>query len=206
VPEVGVCILISKDKWQKLKIMVSQLLTQLKKDVNLLSHKELLSDRGFLVYVMQAYPAMAPYLKGFQGFHLTVEMWRGNRDVEGWKLMPKALTARGATEDSWLGTAAAAAAELAYLMRKKTDCILRGPSTGKTLVAPWVSGIEGLVIFSSSPIANSMAGAGGSSAVCLWRCVWKRICLYHTRLLCRFPERTPSSWGTEIPDRSMGPQ
>ena len=36
-----------------------------------LSHKELLSDRGFLVYFTRMYPAMIPYLKGF---HLTIEM------------------------------------------------------------------------------------------------------------------------------------
>jgi hypothetical protein len=53
-----------------------------KKDIKL-SHKELLSDRGFLVYVTRTYPAMVPYLKGF---HLTIEMWRGGRDSEGWKL------------------------------------------------------------------------------------------------------------------------
>jgi hypothetical protein len=48
-----------------------------------LSHKDLLSDRGFLVYVSKTYPAMIPYLKGF---HLTIEMWRGNRDQDGWKM------------------------------------------------------------------------------------------------------------------------
>ncbi len=47
-----------------------------------LPHKELLLDQGFLVYVTQTYPAMVPYLKGF---HLTIEMWRGGQDVEGWK-------------------------------------------------------------------------------------------------------------------------
>jgi hypothetical protein len=51
-----------------------------------LSHKELLADRGFLVYLTRTYPAMVPYLKGF---HLTIEMWRGGRDAKGWKL-PKA--------------------------------------------------------------------------------------------------------------------
>ncbi len=45
-------------------------------------HKELLADRGFLVYVTRTYPAMVPYLKGL---HLTIEMWRGGRDAEGWK-------------------------------------------------------------------------------------------------------------------------
>ena len=48
-----------------------------------LSHKELQSDRGFLVYVTRTYPAMVPYLKGF---HLTLETWRGGRDLEGWKV------------------------------------------------------------------------------------------------------------------------
>jgi hypothetical protein len=36
-----------------------------------LNHKDLMSDRGFLVYVTRAYPGMVPYLKGF---HLTIEM------------------------------------------------------------------------------------------------------------------------------------
>lgn len=48
-----------------------------------LDHKELLKDRGFLVYVTRTYPAMVPYLKGF---HLTIESWRGGRDEDGWKI------------------------------------------------------------------------------------------------------------------------
>ncbi len=36
-----------------------------------------------LTYVASAYPAMKPYLKGF---HLCLEMWRGGRDTEGWKV------------------------------------------------------------------------------------------------------------------------
>ena len=44
--------------------------------------KKLQSDRGFLVYLTQAYPGMKPYLKGF---HLSLEMWRGGRDSKGWK-------------------------------------------------------------------------------------------------------------------------
>ncbi len=48
-----------------------------------LSHKELMSDRGFLVYVTRTYPTMIPYLKRF---HLTIEMWRGGRNAEGWKV------------------------------------------------------------------------------------------------------------------------
>ena len=62
-----------------------------------LSH--MLSDRGFLVYVTRTYPAMVPYLKGF---HLTIEMWRGGRDPEGWKLRPgdaSALSEDASTPD-----------------------------------------------------------------------------------------------------------
>jgi hypothetical protein len=60
-----------------------------------LSHKELLSDRGFLVYVTRTYPAMVPYLKGF---HLTIEMWQGSRDTEGWKLPPRGDSSVGSSE------------------------------------------------------------------------------------------------------------
>ena len=48
-----------------------------------LVHKELLANRGFMVYVTRTCPALVPYLKGF---HLTIKMWRGGRDVDGWKL------------------------------------------------------------------------------------------------------------------------
>ncbi len=48
-----------------------------------LSHKELLSDRGFLVYVTRTYPPMVPCLKGF---HLTIKMWQGSWHADGWKL------------------------------------------------------------------------------------------------------------------------
>ena len=51
--------------------------------MNMLPHSELLSHRGFLVYVTRTYPPMIPYLKGF---HLAADMWRGGRDKEGWKL------------------------------------------------------------------------------------------------------------------------
>ena len=48
-----------------------------------LSHKEMLSNQGFLVYVTRTYPVMVPYLKGF---HLIIEMWHGGQDADGWKL------------------------------------------------------------------------------------------------------------------------
>ena len=81
---LGVCVLTSKEKWTKLKNILKKWAKVLDESrAPKLSHKELLADRGFLVYVTRTYPAMVPYLKGF---HLTIEMWRGGRDEEGWKL------------------------------------------------------------------------------------------------------------------------
>ena len=81
--QLGVCTLTSEEKWGKLKKLLKKWLDLLEAGETDLAHKELLSDRGFMVYVTRTYPAMIPYLKGF---HLTIEMWRGGRDAEGWKL------------------------------------------------------------------------------------------------------------------------
>lgn len=82
---LGVCQLTSEDKWNKMKDILATWRTRLENGVKMLPHAELLSHRGFLVYVTRTYPPMVPYLKGF---HLSADMWRGNRDEEGWKLPP----------------------------------------------------------------------------------------------------------------------
>ena len=81
--QLGVCMLTSQEKWIKMKGILTKWKKVLETESPKLSHKKLLSDRGFLVYVTRTYPAMVPYLKGF---HLTIEMWRGGCDPEGWKL------------------------------------------------------------------------------------------------------------------------
>ncbi len=90
IPDLRVCVLTSAEKWSKVKAILkkwSTLLLGHKEGEQLrLAHKELLSDRDFLVYVTRAYPAMVPYLKGF---HLTIKMWRAGQDAEGWKLPVK---------------------------------------------------------------------------------------------------------------------
>ncbi len=87
VPDLGVCVLTSAEKWVKMRGILRKwwdLLNDSKEGEDLrLSHKDILLDRGFLVYVTKTYPAMISYLKGF---HLTIKMWRGGRDSEGWKL------------------------------------------------------------------------------------------------------------------------
>ena len=40
---------------------------------------------------------MVPYLKGF---HLTIEMWRGGRNIEGWKVQDDASAGSSASLDS----------------------------------------------------------------------------------------------------------
>jgi hypothetical protein len=104
VSELGVCVLTSVEKWIKQKGILAKWWGRLRdgrgeKDIQL-DHKELLSDRGFLVYVTRTYPAMIPYLKGF---HLTIEMWRGGRDLEGWKLRDGEVNANAQYQslDSW---------------------------------------------------------------------------------------------------------
>ncbi|KAL3826346.1 hypothetical protein ACHAXA_003670 [Cyclostephanos tholiformis] len=78
----GLVVLTSQEKWDRLKTICRHWLECITRGENMLDFKRLRSDRGFLVYVTQVYPAMKPYLKGF---HLSLESWRGGRDAEGWK-------------------------------------------------------------------------------------------------------------------------
>jgi hypothetical protein len=82
-PGLGIVVLTSQDKWDRTKAICQHWHSLLVQGQTELPFKQLESDRGFLVYVANAYPAMKPYLKGF---HLSLEMWRGGRDAEGWKL------------------------------------------------------------------------------------------------------------------------
>jgi hypothetical protein len=81
--KLGVCVFTSKEKWMKMQGILEEWRMALVTPASKLSHKELLSDWGFLVYVTWTYPAMVPYLKGF---HLTIKMWWGGWDADGWKL------------------------------------------------------------------------------------------------------------------------
>jgi hypothetical protein len=82
--EVGkdgsVVVMTSQEKWDRLKAVCSYWLGELRAGRTQLDFKKLQSDRGFLVYVTQAYPGMKPYLKGF---HLSLKTWRGGWDAKG---------------------------------------------------------------------------------------------------------------------------
>ena len=51
-PELGVCVLTSRDKWSKMKRILNKWSKVLASSEPQLSHKELLSDRGFLVMLL----------------------------------------------------------------------------------------------------------------------------------------------------------
>ncbi len=84
--ELGVVVLTSQEKWDQLKSICSFWLEIINEGVKELDYKRLLSDWGFMVYVVQAYPGMKLYLKGF---HLFLETWQEGCDKEGWKLNTK---------------------------------------------------------------------------------------------------------------------
>ena len=106
-----------------------------------LDHKTLRSDRGFLVYVTQAYPAMVPYLKGI---HLSLETWRGGRDEEGWKVREPVSKDEepSTTEDDDI-----------TLIHEKTPELpaLDAPASGVTQAAPRLKAdLEALLFLSSA--------------------------------------------------------
>ena len=95
---LGVCVLTSVEKWNKMKGILDKWWNRVSGGIGeKLSHKELMMDRGFLVYLTRTYPAMVPYLKGF---HLTIETWRGGYDIKGWKVQDNASAGSSASLDS----------------------------------------------------------------------------------------------------------
>jgi hypothetical protein len=87
--EVGVRV--SQDKWDKTRSIVRRMMSELEtfyvleelgEEPKGIDRSHMESDRGFLNYVTQAYPALVPYLKGI---HLTIDGWRPDRNDQGWK-------------------------------------------------------------------------------------------------------------------------
>jgi hypothetical protein len=77
-----VSVLATQIKWLKLKAIL-QWLWEHHTDPEGLDHKLLEQKRGFLVHMVQTYPALNPYLKGVHG---TLESWRSNRDKNGFRI------------------------------------------------------------------------------------------------------------------------
>jgi hypothetical protein len=79
----AVAVLVLEDKWNKLKIMVAELKEMVAVRPEGLDRKLFEQIWGFVIYVVQTYPTMKPYLIGL---HMTINGWRPNRDAEGWRL------------------------------------------------------------------------------------------------------------------------
>jgi hypothetical protein len=72
---------LSQSRWERLKDCLNWLQSHID-DPGGFERQELLKVRGFIVYASMTYTFAVPFLKGV---HLTVDAWRANRDLEGWK-------------------------------------------------------------------------------------------------------------------------
>ena len=136
---LGVVLLTSQEKWDKTKGICAKWLNRLRAGDRELDFKELQSDRGFMVYVAEAYPAMKPYLKGF---HLTLETWRGGRDAEGWKRGKRHASDDDQDWDLDIGWSKAA-----------LDIAGQAPESGKTFAVPrFRTDLEALAVLMASSI------------------------------------------------------
>jgi hypothetical protein len=73
---------VSQERWDKVQGIISEIKTNLMKEKGIFKLQDLLSHRGYLVYVARSYPSMRPYLKVL---HLTIDSWQPGRDKDGWK-------------------------------------------------------------------------------------------------------------------------
>ena len=79
----GLFVTCTQKKWDKGKAIVQKWLDELGGGkAELLEHKSLERDVGFLVHLSCTFPGMAPYLKGFYN---TMNSWRMGRNEDGWK-------------------------------------------------------------------------------------------------------------------------
>jgi hypothetical protein len=96
----GVFLFVSQEKWDKAKAQIDEIIRMVESDPSKLDRKRLEQVRGFLQYVMQTYSGMTPYIIGF---HLTIDGWRNNRLVSGWRMKEKPKEKPKNTIDSGTG-------------------------------------------------------------------------------------------------------
>ena len=71
-------VLVSNKKCMKGKAILVRIREEVK-GRGCLNHKQLKSDRGFLIYLSKTYQSMCPYLKRI---HQTLDSWRMERDKD----------------------------------------------------------------------------------------------------------------------------
>jgi hypothetical protein len=78
--------MLSQEKWEKIKLLIKEMSRMVEQDFLLL--QRLLMIRGFLIYVVQTYPWLNPYIKGL---HLRIDSWRPGREESDFKMRGKEL-------------------------------------------------------------------------------------------------------------------
>lgn len=153
----SVAVTASQEKWDRMKAICNYWLDLLDEGMVDLDHKKLSSDRGFMVYAVQAFPAMKPYLKGF---HLSLEMWRGGRDGEGWKIKKgNTMNAREYEEDfhscqteGWSEMTSAVWCQSFNNQDGGGDEVLHAPANGLTQAVPrFKADLEALLKLTAAP-------------------------------------------------------
>ena len=113
---------VSKNKWEKSKVIILQISVELSKGGEL-DHKELEKDRGFLVYISRTYRSMVPYLKGV---HQTLDSWRLDRNTSGWRLSREELREFYASMDYEVGGDTESPSKVQVVPRLKGELFVLG--------------------------------------------------------------------------------
>ena len=90
----GVAISVTMVKWKKMQDLVEELSEMIGAAPDGMNRRRLEEIRGFLVYAARTYRWMNPYLKGL---HLTIDGWRPDRDVDGYRIRSKVESSKGRT-------------------------------------------------------------------------------------------------------------
>lgn len=83
----GLYVLSTQGKLEKAQNIISKWNTALGEENSIaVCFKEMEQDVGFLCHISCTYPKIFPYLKGFYN---TLNSWRFDRDIDGWKVTSK---------------------------------------------------------------------------------------------------------------------
>lgn len=162
-----IAMTVTQEKWDKTKTLVKSIAEKVLGGDPLpdLHHKELESQRGFLVHLTMTFSSMVPFLKGI---HLTLDSWREGRKDDGWKMTPKewrlwSQQQAGGDEDQQ---------DLVYLIANDG-----APVTVKPVprLASDIRALSALLSQDTPPLSCSQVKVGVSRPLWLRGRIWKRV-------------------------------
>jgi hypothetical protein len=92
----GVIVIVTQEKWAKTKRLLDALVCELD-EYEWLDFKSVELVRGFLMYVSRTYWPMIPFLLGT---HHTLDSWRPNRVLDGWRQIRMMMSMEGYREEA----------------------------------------------------------------------------------------------------------